>query len=71
MRPVNDNDILIELDRRTKGYGTGARLAREIGIKASHLTDVKSGYRPPNKTIAAGLGFELRWVKTERGKNGN
>lgn len=63
MRPVNDAEVLADLDRHTKGYGTGARLARQIGIDPAHLREVKSGRRPMNPKVAAGLGWELRWVR--------
>lgn len=65
-RPVNDDEILIELDRRTKGRGNGERTARELGVESSHLREIKSGRRPPTQQVAAGLGFELRWVKREK-----
>jgi hypothetical protein len=67
--PVNEAEVLAELDRRTKGYGSGARLAKEIGIELRHLHTIKSGNQPLNKKVAAGLGFELRWVR--KGEQGN
>ena len=71
MRPVNDEEILLDLDRRSRGYGNGARLARAWGVEPAHLSDIKSGYRHPNQKIAAGLGWELRWVrKQEDGAGG-
>jgi hypothetical protein len=63
IRPVNDDEILADLDQRTRGYGSGARLAREFDIDPSHLREIKSGRRPPSRKVAAGLGWELRWVK--------
>lgn len=62
-RPVNDDELLIELDRRSQGYGAGVRTARELGIEPTYLNDMKSGIRKPNSKVAAGLGFELRWVR--------
>ena len=40
MRPVNDEEILLDLDRRSRGYGNGARLARAWGVEPAHLSDV-------------------------------
>ena len=42
MRPVNDEEILLDLDRRSRGYGNGARLARAWGVEPAHLSDIKS-----------------------------
>ena len=63
MRPVNDAEVLHDLDRCTRNWGTGARLAKELGIESAHLREMKSGRRPPNQKVAAGLGWELRWVR--------
>ena len=64
-RPVNDEEVLADLDRRAQGYGAGARLARDLGVAPSHLREMKSGRRPPSRKIAAGLGWELRWVRKQ------
>lgn len=64
-RPVNDEEVLRELDRRTKVRGQGQRLAEELGIDSAHLRSMKSGRRVPSWKVAKGLGFELRWVKRE------
>lgn len=63
MRPVNDNDVLADLDRHTAEYGNGARLAKSLGMEPAHLREMKSGRRSPNTKVAAGLGWELRWVR--------
>ena len=66
IRPVNDADILAEIDRRTQGRGSGERLARELGIESAHLREMKSGRRPPSRKAARGLGWDLRWVRVEQ-----
>jgi hypothetical protein len=63
MRPVNDELVLEELDRRTAGYGNGERTAKRLGVESAHLREIKSGRRPPSRRVAEGLGFELRWVR--------
>lgn len=62
-RPINDVEILAEIDRRSHGHGNGERLARQLGVESSHLREMKSGRRPPSRKVAEGLGYELRWVK--------
>ena len=62
-RPVNDNEVLAELDRRTRGYGAGVRLAKELGLDVRRLHSIKSGNRTVGPRVAAALGWELRWVK--------
>ena len=64
-RPVNDHEILAELDRRCLGYGNGVQTARELGIEPSHLREMKSGRRKPSAKVADGLGYELCWIKKE------
>ena len=68
VRPVNDEEVLRELDRRTAAWGAGAQLARELGMLSTHLREMKSGRRPPSQKVAAGLGFELRWVWRAKAK---
>ena len=62
-RPVNDNEVLAELDRRTRGYGAGVRLARDLGLDVRRLHTIKSGNQPMSPRVAAALGWELRWVR--------
>lgn len=66
--PLNDHEVLQELDRRMAGYGNGARLARELHVEPAHLRSMKSGSKRVSQQAAAGLGFELRWVRTSAGK---
>ena len=66
MRPINDSEVLAELDRRTQGYGSGERLARELGVESAHLRAMKSGAESVSKKVAAGLGFELRWIRVKK-----
>jgi len=65
MRPVNDSEVLVELDRRASGYGNGVKLARELGMKPTHLHSMKSGYVRVSQKVAGALGFELRWVRKQ------
>jgi hypothetical protein len=65
MRPVNDSEVLADLNRRTQGYGSGTRLARKLGVDARHLHTIKSGSQPVSQKVATGLGFELRWVRKQ------
>lgn len=67
-RPTNDDEVLLELDRRTKGYGNGERTARELGVESSHLREIKSGRRSLTGRVAEGLGFDLRWVRKDSAK---
>ena len=71
MRPVNEEEVLRELDRCTRGYGNGVGLARELKIEPRRLHEVKSGARRIIREIAEGLGYELRWVKKQRNGNGD
>jgi hypothetical protein len=68
LRPANPELILAELDRRMAGHGNGAVLARELGVDAAHLRAMKSGSQAVSPRVAAGLGFELRWVRVEQRK---
>ena len=63
MRPVNDEDVLRDLDREMAGYGNGAKLADRIGVKPAHLREMKSGARLITMKVATWLGYELRWVR--------
>jgi hypothetical protein len=65
MRPVNDAELLVELDAVTKGYGNTKRVAGEIDMELSHLHSIRSGNRPMNEMVAHYLGYELRWVKKQ------
>jgi hypothetical protein len=63
MRPVNDDEVLRELDRRMAGHGNGERTARELGVESAHLRSMRSGNQVISPKVAAGLGYQLRWVK--------
>ena len=62
MRPTNDEEVLIALDRQTRGRGNGVKTADAVGMDPSHLRAVKSGRERISVKIAAFLGYELRWV---------
>jgi hypothetical protein len=62
-RPVNDRDVLVELDRRMEGHGNGKRTALALDVDYSHLRSMRAGSEPVTMKVAAGLGFELRWTK--------
>ena len=66
VHPVNDAEVLADLDRHTRGYGTGVWMARQIGIDPAHLREMKSGRRSLNQKVAISLGWELRWVRKVR-----
>jgi hypothetical protein len=63
MRPVNDEELLLELDRHMNGRGNGVKTADAIGMDPNHLRSVRSGRERVSVKIAAWLGYELRWVK--------
>jgi hypothetical protein len=63
LRPINDEEVRVDIDRRCQGYGNGQRTANELGLNPSHLREIKSGGRAVSRKIAAALGWELRWVK--------
>ena len=65
MRPVNDSEVLAKLDRRASGYGNGVKLARELGMKPTHLHSMKSGYVRVSQKVAGAMGFELMWVRKQ------
>jgi hypothetical protein len=65
MRPVNDEEVLHELDRRMAGHGNGERAARELGVEPRRLREMKSGGRAISLKVGRGLGFELRWVRVK------
>jgi hypothetical protein len=62
-RPVNDELVLRELDRRMAGRGNGVQTAIDLGTDYSHLRSMRAGSEPVTMKVAQGLGFELRWVK--------
>lgn len=70
MRPVNDEEVLRDIERRsdwrTQGWGAGDRLARDLDVDPSHLRQVKSGTRPISRKMATRLGWVLKWVKSEK-----
>ena len=66
MRPVNDEEVLRELDRRTQGRGNGSRMAEKLGMSPSHLRQIKSGRRSLTRKVAEGLGWELQWVRVKK-----
>ena len=68
MRPVNDSEVLLELDRHMAGRGNGERTARELGVDSAHLRSMRSGNQAISLKVAAGLGFELRWVRVRKEK---
>jgi hypothetical protein len=63
MRPVNDHEVLAALDRRMAGHGNGERAARELGVDSAHLRSMRSGNQTISVKVAAGLGYQLLWVK--------
>jgi hypothetical protein len=65
MRPVNDEEVLHELDRRMAGHGNGERAARELGVDSAHLRSMRSGSQAISLKVGRGLGFELRWVRVK------
>jgi hypothetical protein len=65
IRPIDNREVLADLDRRTAGYGNGRRLAEELGINPTALRSTKSGSRPLTRKVAALLGWELRWVRID------
>jgi hypothetical protein len=67
LRPVNDDELLQELDRLTHGWGNGARLAALLKVQPAHLRGTKSGTESVSMKVAVGLGYELRWVKVRKG----
>jgi hypothetical protein len=67
LRPVNDDELLGELDRLTYGWGNGARLAALLKVQPAHLRAMKSGAEPVSMKVAAGLGYQLHWVKVRKG----
>lgn len=62
-RPVNDEELLQELDKRTEVRGSQARVAATLDIDPSHLRQVISGTRSISLELGSKLGYELRWVK--------
>lgn len=62
-RPVNDELVLRELDRRMRGRGNGVKAATDLGTSYSHLRSMRAGSERVTMKVAKGLGFELRWVK--------
>ena len=63
-RPVNDELVLRELDRRMRGYGNGIKTATDLDTDYSHLRSMRAGNERITMKVARALGFELRWVKT-------
>ena len=63
MRPMNDEEVLCELDHVMAGYGNGARLARRIGVESAYLRGIKSCRRPVSLRVATWMGYELRWTR--------
>jgi|ERR1035437_4786093 hypothetical protein len=68
LHPINPDLVLQELDRRMSGWGNGEKLARVLEMDARHLRSIRSGSEKVTQKVAAGLGFELRWVKVKVGK---
>ena len=64
MRPINDDEVIRELDKRMQGHGNGERAARELGVESAHLRSMRSGNQAISVKVASGLGYQLRWVKT-------
>ena len=64
MRPVNDSEVLLELDRHMAGRGNGERTARELGVDSAHLRSMRSGNQAISLKVANKLGYQLRWVRT-------
>jgi hypothetical protein len=63
VRPVNDEEVLADLDKRMHGHGNGVRTARELDTDPAHLRSMRSGNWPISRKVANGLGWELRWVR--------
>jgi hypothetical protein len=66
IRPVNDDEVLFDLDRRMSGHGNGERTARELSAEPRHLRSIRSGTEPMTRKVARALGWELRWVRMEK-----
>jgi hypothetical protein len=64
-RPVNDTEVLADLDRQMAGYGNGRRLADKLDMEPSHLRSMRSGSTSLGRRVAEALGWELRWVRKD------
>jgi hypothetical protein len=62
-RPVNDNEVLADLDRRTCLRGSIERAAAEWQVDPQLIRRMRCGARLPNARIATALGWELYWIK--------
>lgn len=63
LRPVNDADVLADLDRRTHGRGRIEIAAAAAGVDEQYIRRVRCGARLPNARLAGWLGWELRWIR--------
>jgi hypothetical protein len=67
----NEQEVYLALAAATKGYGGVVRFARRIGITREYVHGMLARNRRVSAEVAAWLGYELRWVKREKGEQAN
>jgi plasmid maintenance system antidote protein VapI len=60
---VNENEIYSDLATVTQGYGGVVKFARRIGVSREYIHRMLDGTQRVSAKVAAGLGWELRWVR--------
>ena len=65
MKRFKDHDIVAELQARVAATGV-RKLAKELGVSPTYVSQVVNGKLPPGPGVAGPLGFVddgYRWVK--------
>jgi len=65
-RPSNDEELVLILENRAKGYGNLAKLADVLDINPPHLRSMISGSMKVSMKVANALGYDLQWVKVQK-----
>jgi len=67
----NEDELYSALVQATKGYGGLVRFARRTGLDYKYLQMMLSGGRRVSAEVGAWLGWELRWVRKDKGEQEN
>jgi len=68
---VNESEVHQALCLATKGYGGLVRFVRRFGLCYKYVQGMLYGDRRMSVEVAGKLGYELRWVRVEKGEQAN
>ncbi|HEV2747522.1 MAG TPA: hypothetical protein VGW34_09525 [Allosphingosinicella sp.] len=65
---AGEDDVLAEFHRRTGQRGGAKSLAYDCNVSEAMISRIRSGGAPITPRIAVGLGFRLRYERSDNGQ---